>query len=149
MDTITMTQIASGNSTQQICLITAYVVYLCMIVLFNSMYYKKSQASIKFKKFNILCVTLISFVQTLAATLLAINIPNMSHLDVSDAFEGILLCCMFFGITWSIFDCISALLYNENNKKRRFVIQYAVIALISIAWYIGFSIWFSNIPIVL
>lgn len=150
IDNIIATQIASGNIIHQIYLIATHAIYLCMLILFEIMYYKKAQGSPKFKKFNIFCVSVISFVQIMATTLFTINIPNISHLEVSDGFTSITLQLMFFGIVWSIFNCISAMLFkNEKKEKQHAIIQYAVIILILAIWYIGFGIGFEYIPIVL
>jgi uncharacterized BrkB/YihY/UPF0761 family membrane protein len=114
------------------------------------MHYKKAQESTKLKKFLLFCVSLVVFVQIIATTLLVINIPNISHLEVSDGLASIATQLMSFGIVWSVFYCISAmLLKNEKKEKQRVLIQYAVIILIWAIWYIGFRIGFQHIPVVL
>ena len=150
MDSILATQLASGNIIHQIYLIAAHAVYLCMMITFEIMHYKKAQGSPGFKKFNLFGVSLVYFVQIIATTLLAINIPNISHLEVSDGFTSITAQLMSFGILWSIYNCISAMmLKNEKKEKQHTLIQYAVIIFIWIVWYIGFGIGFKYIPVIL
>ena len=150
MDSILATQIASGNIVHQIYLIAAHAVYLCMLILFEIMYYRKSQESPKLKKFKLFLLSIVSFVQIIATTLLAINIPNISHLEVGKGFTSITAQLMFFGIAWSIFNCISAILFkNEKKEKQHAIIQYAVIILILAIWFIGFGIGFEYIPVIL
>ena len=143
-------QVASGNVIHQIYLIAAHAVYLCMLILFYIMYYKKAQGSPKFKKFNLFCVSVISFVQIMETTLLAINIPNISHLEVGDGFTSITLQLAFLGVVWSIFNCISAILFkNEKKEKQHAIIQYAVIILILAIWFVGFNLGLEHIPVIL